>query len=844
MKTGRSIKPLLWGICLVMLLFTSTSWLTLHHTRMDNDLENQLLKSHRVLSYGVDDRSMALFRIHPQDTRIEIISNLDLPGETIPSDDMELDYSLTVTLLDTNLRPVREEIFWERTRRSSWVDDQTKAVNVAAFYLYEPVIPADSRITSIDLPSNVHDDMFIGIQLTFPEQATASVRVYHHVDMTQGAEINAIKPFGKRFKAKLIRHNLYSHRVKDEELKRSFRDIWRQIPAEDRRGFHYHPRHLFLYDKEIPLLGEAPPLENSIDPQHPIFLPVRGPADLSIVFHTSGDQDLPLNVELHAESAPVTQTTIPVTENTPHTWHFNEGLFLLSLSSPDGAIIWSELELTPETAWITPLETNDGPLSALYRKTDYYRIMPDGSGEPLTVQLPRFSTRMIRPIKIVCRVPVTDPDSYASSSSENEFSVMYVFKNEEHQVIAHGTFRSGTSISDVASYDGSTIDRIETPSMPERFYISVPPDTTYMTFTADRLVDAAFYASIQKREPEIRSLEIGSPDSDTQSNQSEPPRTFCFRTEVETEKSWYYFRPVNHQVLRETGRCHSVRLPAGIYENEPRYTASPVAPRQATTIYPVSDHSKDVIYEEIDPMVSSAASTPGTEYVILHSGESRKVSIDDGDTGGFLFIRYQLQETSEPHIDVMVDGERRIAFRPVSLSGRFELPELEPGDHAIRVDSGSAEDRFFIHQTGNVSFSGNRYRPRSVYRLDPNQTMRLEIHKTDWSSCGINVLAYRPEDSTTPLEMVISASNVKPPASGRASQFLTTPSITFIAPESSSSTPSEPLILKSGKQSAAPLRFYFPLHDDIPPDVYEITVKTNANTPIYLRFFQLDQTVI
>ncbi len=738
MRSGRPLQPLLTGIGLVFLLFASTAWLTFHDMNQDSDLKYQLSRSHRILTYRLSEIDETLFRVHPRDRQLEVITNLDLPPSTQLNPDLEVDYAIAVDILNLDHQVMRSEVFWERTRWSRWKDSGTVLPMMSAFYLHEPEIPADSRITTLYLNENRREDVLVSIRLLEPDDAGASVRVYHNEEFSRTGEINPLKFLTKRFKAKLARHNLYGYRYRDSEVWRSLSNIWKQVPAEGRSGWDYQVRNLFLYDHALPIQGIPVPESDIIDSQNPLL-----------------------------------------------------------------------------------------------KQTNYYQILPESTHEQVTLKLESMFNGEHRPFKAVCRVPGLESDR----DRDMKFSVNYVFSDSAGRIIQNGSFQGHTTVSEFAMYsDATSFSSLNlSPSSPVSFIICPPAEADSVSFHAAIPVEAAFFTYIPSEDSKPRVITV-SDQSDSGSSTG-----YYGQAEDKVEKKWYFFRPFNDEVLRTENRLRTIRLPAGIREIQRDFTEDRVPDtRVARSLYPMSYHHREYLYSE------TSSDDPYTAYIEFHGSETSEFHMKNTlNLSETLAFRYFLEDTGQPWIHVLVDGITSQYFRPVTLAGCFEIPEIGPGNHTISFKSSSENDRFYLRASLNTVFEKARLKSRKVFRINPGESMRVMLDKSGWSSSGINILAYQTPDQTGALNFRVSAETIPDLIPGKVVTCMTSKTIEFkttTGVHPGSELKKSEHFLRSGCIMTDPLRMFFPLHDDVPPARYPVVIQSRSDEPVYLRFFTMDSS--
>ncbi|MBN1356756.1 hypothetical protein JXA40_10890 [bacterium] len=813
---GRPLKPLLYGISLIILLLFTTSWIMTFTPEKPSYLDIVLSKSHRVLAYEINRLRPAVFKIPPQAECLEIITNLDIYRSLDLTCMVQYEYGLEVEIRDSAGEIQRKEIYWENTRRSQWMDSQDDIPMAAAFYINKPQIPADSRMTTIRLNPGRNDDVYVSVRLVSPAQATASVRIYRHVDMTEGNELGNVRQISRNLKSKMALHNLYGNRIRDFEVQRFLRDVLRQIPAEGRSGIDYITRDLFLYDREIPILGEPPPEDSLICGQHPMYFPLRGPVNLKLTFR-EGDT---VRITVHHEDGTERVEEFRIRPGYIYRKDFDRGLYLVELKTLgiDAAIQSVEVD-PPDNRLDIPQRSSTVGLP--YRMTNYYRIQPAERGDPVLVRIPRNDGHGNQPLKIVCRVPMDDPGPDTSTP----FTLFYSFKNADGETITENRYQSDAISTPFALYmqDGTILP--QRPSYPDRLFLHPPEHTHSIQFHSSIDVDVSFFCRLT--DPEIHVVYTGD-DSEDHSG------AFRFIEKETNPSEWHYFRPHNAEQLVQDSRRYSVMLPGGILER--RMEQGETQPGAvARTCFPVDPAGTGRVMEAVRSEISTGTSC----YREIEPGTDGEFEIGGPAMGGMnLEIRYFLFRPENPMIRVQVDGETGLNFRPLTVNGTFTLPLVTRGIHRIQIDSSSRDDRFYLKMVPGLKMNGSDQAYRTVFRLDGKENLFVPIVKPEWSACGMNIMVYAEEGIALPLSIDIKAENLRRIPDGRSSKHLTSSCRRYVITEPDGFSP---VFLTGEMQLDRITSLYFPLHDDIPPGEYALTVSSDSNRPVFVRFFMLQR---
>ena len=814
MRYQRSLNPLLSGIGLLLLMIGCSAWLLLNSHSQPEFINRLLAKSHRVLAFKINANHPAVFKVHPQDKCVELISNLDLFAE--PSPDTEFSYSLEVEFLDSQKKVIQSEIYWESSRRSQWIDEKLNAPISAAFYINEPSSPADSRITTIFLPENLNDEIWLKVNLKEPANGAASIRMYKHVDIIKGSDLSAVKPLSQRIRSKISRHNLYGYRARDMEIQRFLRDVWKQIPAEGRSGLDYFTRDLFLYDRETPLLGSPPPEYRTLDAGHPLAVAFSDQSTIQMTFASSGTIKIRTTTEI---SSPI-ESVVRVTANQPVKWQTPPGQALVKIESAGKPLTIKTFKVDPQDNLFSHKFESSPNFFPPRRKTNYYRTATNG--DPVKIDLPPSLNGCQCVFKMVCRVPLPSPNS------TGDYNLSVDFHDQAGKLMQTCSISGSAEGSGFAQYkqqvqsEESPAIPPEFPSLPQRFYLRAPDSATSAVFHSDSPMDLAFFAQLNSDKPRSETVFITE----------KTPGLFRFSDNTQTEQNWFYFRPTNAAELDTAVRKKTVSLPDGIYELNPD-SSEDISDKIAQTLYPDQTTQKWTLFEKLNTPITPESNA----YVQCHTGVplelnlmSRKIVSES------LSFRYFLSSPSNPMIKIFVDGQLQSSFRPFTTQGYFRIPALTPGRHSITVSSESSEDQFFIKINPGISTEAPIYTARSVFKLRPDESMHLNLKKQDWASAGVNIKVYSAPDATGQCELSVNTGKLPDIQAARPATHLSSPRRLYTLLPNEEPQLS---VLCDGSELLSCKNVFFPLHDDLPPDYYTLNLELNSGHPVFIRFFQL-----
>lgn len=809
MRSQRFISRFVAFALLLSAFLILPAWLVQDVPSPIVELDELMERSHRVLAYQIDYSRNALFKLLPGESSIEIITNLDINTRETVGPDMEFSYSIYTTLMDENFSPLSTRTIWHQTRHSSWIEKETGHLLTSAFFLNDDIIPCDSRIFTFELDHAVEDVQYLRVKLDEPADGSASIRVYRHEDLLKGRELSAVLPLKSRLKAKLARHNLFGQKVKEVELRRFLSDILQQIPAEGRSGEDYITRALYLYDEEIPIMGEqqSNPIQE-LQPNQSLMMSLNGPANVSITAASSGivyynllanDRYHP-DVEMSLDPGIASQIPIPA------------GKHLVSIrSSADPIPV--KINVAPLTAIITTDgKPADDPVQS--RSVSYFRALPD-SEEPIIIELPATRNIEPEPIKIVCRKPL----DINSLDSQMKISIEYEFLDLQRKVIHFGTLEGHTRQSRFARYDNAGLQETQIPSFPERFFLKPPLGASELLIWTDSPVDLAFYSCLSKTSPVVQKIV---------SSESELPDLFC--VSMESNSDWFYFKPINGEELKLENRTMSVNLPVEILELPilessafKRASYQTHAPRNPQIPIIIMEKSTDIENEHTATQTIRLASRSNIEMEV-RSG----ISVFDR-----LPIKYHLLSDHWGEIDVFIDQVQKVSFRPITRGGVFHLAGLKPGHHVLRIESDSPDDLFWSHERESVVLKGEKRRLRRVYELEPGKTMDVDIEKISWDATALNISVYSGGDNTDDIQLTAECNSLPEMQAGRSSRQLTISKRTWIGRNASENH----IPATSDLDLSKVIQVAFPIQDDIPPGVYRITLSNDQAIPLFLRFF-------
>jgi len=814
MRIGKPLTPLLSGVCLIILLFLSTAWLAFTQDVNKKQVKYLVNQSRRTLAYKVSDRHAALFKIGSQEKMVEIISNLDISNEIgtavtdneFNTDDLvkKWEYALEVTILDSDLKPLSKQVYWERAHMTEWTDKKTGNPMKAAYYLYESVQSADSRITTIQIPESTKDERFIAVKIHSPESSSASIRMYKHLNFDGNKDSKSLKPMRRYFRTKLARHSLFGSDLTQKELNRSMSDMLAQIPAETRQGYEYKTRQLFLYDSCSPLLGADPVKTGFPDNlDQPVYFPVTGPAKLELT--VSGRESI--NTTIWRDSVLLSESQRKPSKKGILKFDFGPGKHLLKIVDPSGSQKLIRTKAKPPGAWLGNKSKDSDPLPL--SKTVYYRILPGTEGVPLTVKLPASMDNSTRMIKMLCRLITDKPNSTQAKLS-------YRYLDVQGNVIDNGKILLNANQSDLVRYY-SNQDNSGKLTRAQRWYFCPPTTATSMELISDKIVEAAFFNKLEAHDKQVVT-------KGPSSNKSSELMDVKYKP-VDSEISYFYFRPSNAKLLAETNRKHVLCIPEGIIEatrpeeiNEEKY---------AISLYP--QEASERIFDPFDKQ-----SDMKNCYIQLLNKKPTSMTVKGIAGEARMGFHYSFNESSaRPELMVTIDDKTQTRFRPITYRGYFEIPPLEKGQHEIKISATCSTGQFFMKLPPNVYSESPLYKPRKVFRLDPGKSLTIPVDYHQ-SITGLNILTYQStlSDSPTHLNVFTNAS----PQPNHPLHCLTTTNVDYIGNNKSDSDRT-PVFFNSGNTLKSPECFFFALHDDLQPDRYQINVQSLSAEPVYLRFF-------
>ncbi len=803
--TGRSAIAL----TLILSAVTFSAWLTQGLPSPIAEIDELMNRSHRVLAYQIESARSALFRIQPGETTIELISNLDINNQESIGPEMMFEYALNIAILDADGSEVSERVIWQKTRHSSWMDQQSGFLMTSAFYLNEDRIPCDSRIFKFRTETDSDEIRFLRVQLAEPLDGSASIRAYRHEDMLKGRELSAVLPLKSRLKAKLSRHNLFGNKVKEIELKRFLSDVWQQIPAEGRSGEDYLTRALYLFNDEIPILGEEYTADQlRLDSSTPLLLTVQGPGEIEIATETATT----IYYTFLSQACDQQEEAMELDSNTPARIRIPQGKHVASIRSAIDSVSASLTPVPPSVMLVSEEMTNQHEIPV--RSTSYYRSNSD-SEPAIIVDIPQLDYQEATgPIKIVCRIPVF------RETVDESLLVHYEFKDAKHKVIDTGTLEGSVSSSRFARYGDRPIDPDERcPSFPERFFLTPPKSAATLCIWADKPTDVAFFSRLTRLTTILESI-------DAISDAVDDPLFLM----PDSDPQWFYFKPLNSAELKDSGRINPIHLPIGVVELPQRNQTVPAATR-FVSLHPVSDANPLYIFDQCPE--DTRADNDSVSIVIEPDREVRLRHTSDESGSDRITIRYRLQSEKWSDLCVYLDGAQKLKFRPLTREGIFHLTGIVQGDHSVRIVSSSGKDLFWVRGTDGFIVEGFRSTVRRVYSMDARHPLEIDFTKDSWEPAGLNIVVYLPEDDGSEIDLTAECLEIDDSVRNTVAHRLTVPTRKWAGRVSSG----EPLRATTGDFQYRAGNLYFPLQDDVPPGSYHLTLTTTRSEPMYLRFF-------
>ncbi|GEM_PF-6997949 len=794
---------------LILSAVVFSAWLTQGLPSPIAEIDELMNRSHRVLAYQIESARGALFRIQPGETTIELISNLDINTQESIGPEMIFEYALNIAVLDINGSKVSERVIWQKTRHSSWMDKQTGFLMTSAFYLNEDRIPCDSRIFKFRAETDSDEIRFLKVHLAEPLDGSASIRAYRHEDMLKGRELSAVLPLKSRLKAKLTRHNLFGYKVKEVELRRFLSDVWQQIPAEGRSGEDYLTRALYLYNNEIPILGEEHTEEQlKLHTADPLLLTVQGPGEIEL----STEAATSIYYAFLSQACDQKEEEMRMDSNAPVRIRIPDGKHLASIRSSVDSISASLKPIPPSVLLVSEDTSTQHDIPV--RSTSYFRSNND-SEPAIIIDIPHLDNQEADgPIKIICRVPVP------RDTAEENLLLYYEFKDANNTVIDTGTLEAVVTASRFARFGDHQNDSEDTfPSYPERFFLTPPRTSATLCIWADKPTDIAFFSRLAQPRFILESIEGISDEID------DP--LFVM---PDSDPEWYYFKPLNADELKDVGRINQVLLPIGVVELPRRHNQTSPS-TQFVSLHPVSTENSINVF---DRCPEDTRSDRDAVSVVLEPDRDVHLLRASPEPGSDrITIRYRLQSERWNDLSVFLNGEQKLKFRPLTREGIFHVSGIALGAHTIRIMSSADDDLFWMKETNGIAVDGSRSKVRRVYPIDARHPLEIDFVKDSWEPAGLNIAMYLRADDDAEIDLTAECLAIEDSVRKTAANRLTVPTRKWTGRVS----PGESIRSTTGDFHHRAGNLFFPLQDDIPPGSYRLILKTSRSEPLYLRFF-------
>ncbi len=411
------------------------------------------------------------------------------------------------------------------------------------------------------------------------------------------------------------------------------------------------------------------------------------------------------------------------------------------------------------------------------------------------------------------------------------YTIHYEILDGQKKRIVRNFYTAWAKPTNYAFYDSSEESLEESvPSEASYFYLPLPPKAEILRVWSEQVVDIAFYAYYRAERP-IYVTNSDSPEKETYLYN-------CYDDEIE----WYYFRPVNHQVLEQQQRAIRIAWQCRIVRERRRKARSlPETERSVRVISPDLYAEKVSLLEKVETTENTSYDSE-LNFFEVSPGEDLPVQLVDHTnphntlpvTMEAIYYR-EREETSS--LTYILDGSQYGSDMLSRKSGRLHLDDLPQGTHRVQFRSPSPV-RLFINRLplspDPTQVAPILWKRRTSYLLRRQQPIVVTMQKESYRPKRLNVLVYYGSAEVPMIRArIMGAAGSRPASSHTATQR------TFYI---RAWKPLASFDIVEGTWYSKKQRLTLTLGEDLGPGEYRIRFDMRSRSKALLRFLIMEDT--
>ncbi|MDA1190115.1 MAG: hypothetical protein O3A46_00350 [Candidatus Poribacteria bacterium] len=785
----------------------------------------QLANAERTLYYAIDTQSTVRVRVLPSDRELRIVSHLNAPVERPHDNETEYVYGIRIQELDAIGAPLRESVYWEKSRVTRLADEKGGEWSPAFYFPQQAVTPTDGRLTAVVLP---YDDdatrpVFLDISLRHDEGWSGDIRLYRRVERAENERGLAWSRLGGKRRTELAENLVYEV----DMLTRDERDAltryrWDRVFAEGRRGREYRVESIYLSDPD----SRPPELPSPftdlngfyVDASRAAFLNVEGAANLRILVEESGATNGTYRVEQIGESGGTTSTLVSWGDES-YVLPIPEGLQTVSIHTDSAA----RFRFERDAPVVAPEDSGWTPLTPEIHTATYYRVAASPAEPEIRADI-AANSRYGGIIRLDTR-QISD----TNAPSPDAYRVEYALTDQSGGEVARGEYHVPAMIADSAWFDveAETENDGVAATNSHSYYVPIPQNAAQITVRGDVGVVVAFQASLGV----APTVEVGGA--------TVAPNvrlTDC----KQQDRRWFRFHPNNRDALIAADRratlrwqCRRVRLRDALIddamsENDP----APVVEKTYSGVTPDVAESSAFLLERLAEHDAPEAFVGLGTYIDMGASPTRFLVSDMMNSENRLPVPVDLIPRGHvaSAIPVEMNGTRAEAYPLTESVGVMRIDRASLGTVSFRFPNVTGSP-WYINRPPSVPVSRDRvWRRRTVYPLEFGSSVVVPVRKSSSERVTLNVVLHT---ETGDAPMSVRATLVNPPVPIPTEQPTDRERTYRIV----GWEPIESFLVDDKRAFAAKQRFTYTLREDIPAGDYAIRFDLTDGSAARVRFF-------
>jgi hypothetical protein len=761
-------------------------------------------KARISLGYELHSEQWLTFVLPPLTDEVKIITNADMPQESVLPPEEKAAYAIEFELLNAKNEVIKTGRYHHYTRVTRYIDPQSGEEVTAAYYFGKNRRPADGRLIRIDLQGlpDAGESVRIRFRLKThdPRIEQALLRLYVPERISERKRRYAWQRMSQDKKEYLSRYNVYPPDfMSDDEKHNLLRNIWQPLAPEGTEGRDYILRKLYILKdvENSPLESRELQTELRADRHSRITLPIpEDGATLEFNFFDRAEQGIPRNTAIEliwfGKKQLKTHNRLPLSDETMvYRKHFEGGLIEIRASRPVAVTIYlmedqEKIDITPEPMRVRTFVTNA-------RQSLVYPIAHSGTRPT--------------PFRVACRRRLTD-------MTPSVATLEYTLLDRHQKVMKKGrlSWNSMPSFYDMSLHD-SQFPYVSDPAV---FYFELSPQTAFIRFSAEEEVLLTGYS----RPPHMPKT-IRVPEDDYRAS----------RQSDEKQMTWFPFMPLEYRRILQQQQSVIV----GVWFRPPDEKPEIAAGRflwesfrptgRAAGHYLLTPWQKKT-YERDAARQSVYRRLPLDRPVSVELDSGRLLNIMRPE----LFF-YRSSSFSPFELRIDVDGQRYVTRQLTGLTGRIELPPLTVAPHTLNITSDAAVRVFMNALRSNA----DGYLLRFAHRLTP-RGLRFAYTKQAVGDETLSLLVAFQAQGTQRFDVTVELSDDSAASEGPFEHLSLLKRRYSLRPDRNG-----PVYLLHTSVPALSSRqtCFFPLHADISPGTYQLTIRSKAGQTGYLQLYRV-----